>query len=309
MSDSKQFGAGARPQMEDLSEAPERNWSAQASARVRMKAETLVSIVAGQIPGGDVLAVASLSGITGAKQAAMLVPVRQARTITYVVVEFAIDSLRQAVEIVARVKGTGRGPVVTEALAGAFAAALSIYDMCSAVDGEISIEYLRPAESIGTDMPGSSTELEPAREATVEESPRLRVITGGTPFLELTGPVKKKPKSKAKNKAKTKRRPKPKAKSAAKAKPKSKARSKPKRKPKAKTRAKVKLKIAKPRAKAKAKPKARAKAKPKTRAKAKPKAKAKSKLKTNSRPKAKARTKAKSKPKARTKSKAKQRTR
>ena len=251
MADSKPPSSGGRPHMEDLSDSIYRKWEATAVARIRMKAETLVSIVSGQISGGDVLSAASLGGVLGAKQCSTIVPVRHPQTITHARVEFGIDSLRSAIDITARVKSSGVSTIATEALCAAFSAALTIFDMCRSLDNEIAIEYVRLFEVKSSEAAAAAAEqieLDSAY-AAAPAAPHLRVVSAGELPLERPG-LKSKAKRKAKPKAK--RKGKPKAKARAKSKPKGKTRLKAKPKAKARTKSKPKMKT---RAKAKAKPK------------------------------------------------------
>jgi cyclic pyranopterin phosphate synthase len=256
MTDSKHFNPGSRPQLEDISDRPIRTWAAVAQARVRMKAETLVLLVAGEIPSGDVLAVASIGGVLGAKHCQAVIPVKHPQMIAQAKVEFGIDSLRSSVDILARVKSVGATSVAAEALAASFAAALTIFDMCRSFDDEIAIEYVKLVSESYIDSSNSSAVSEPSSQigATVQaaeepvQSRRLRVVSKTDPVVRLP---KLKSKSKAKPKAKAKLKPKAKAR----------AKSKPKVKARAKTKAKPKVKV---RAKAKPKPKTKVKAKAKT---------------------------------------------
>lgn len=236
--------------MEDISGKPFRTWQAVAQARVKMKADALVSLVSGEIASGDVLAAASIGGVLGAKQCQSIIPVKHPQMLAQVKVEFGIDSLRSAVDILVRVKSVAVNSVASDALAAAFAAALTIFELCRSLDREIAIEYVRLIEE--SDAEGSppyviSQQSESVSNAALSvaeplKSPRLRVVSKTDPVVPL---------------------PKPKGK--AKAKPKAKAKSKPKVKARAKTKAKTKPKPkAKPRAKAKPKPKAKVKAKSKT---------------------------------------------
>ncbi len=248
--------------MEDISGKPFRTWQAVAQARVKMKPDALVSLVSGETASGDVLAAASIGGVLGAKQCQSIIPVKHPQMLAQVKVEFGIDSLCSAVDISARVKSVAVSSAASDALAAAFAAALTIFELCRSLDSEIAIEYVRLIEESDADGSPSyviSEQSEKLSNAALPlKSRRLRVVSETDPVVPLP---KRKSKVKAKPKAKTK------------LKPKTKSRAKVKSKPKVKARAKIKAK-AKPKLKAKPKVKTRAKAKPKPKAKVKAKSKA-----------------------------------
>jgi cyclic pyranopterin phosphate synthase len=116
---------------------------AVAAGEVTMRPETLALIQAGGLPKGDVLAVARVAGIMAAKRAWELIPLCHPLPITAVAVEFGYDEGRSAVTIQARVKCTGVTGVEMEALTAVSVAALTIYDMCKAVDRAMHIQNVR----------------------------------------------------------------------------------------------------------------------------------------------------------------------
>ena len=95
------------------------------------------------MPKGDVLAVAQLAGIMAAKQTPHIIPLCHPVLIGEVKVEFSLDEQASTVEITTTVKSTGKTGVEMEALTATAVAALTIYDMCKAVDRGIRIESVR----------------------------------------------------------------------------------------------------------------------------------------------------------------------
>jgi len=106
---------------------------------VRMKPEVLRMIVTGQIPKGDVLAVARIAGIMAAKKTPELIPLCHPLPITSVNVDFAPDEQRGTIVIEARVRVEGKTGVEMEALTAVSVAALTVYDMCKAADKSMVI--------------------------------------------------------------------------------------------------------------------------------------------------------------------------
>jgi cyclic pyranopterin phosphate synthase len=135
--------------MVDVAAKPETHRMARARARVRMAAATLAKIEAGQLGKGDVLGVARLGGITGAKQTATLIPLCHPVRISAVTVDFQLDPQLPGVVVEARVDAVDRTGPEMEAMMAASAAALTIYDMCKAVDRGIEVVELRLLEKSG----------------------------------------------------------------------------------------------------------------------------------------------------------------
>lgn len=121
---------------------------AVAEARVRMRPETLKMIVAGGHPKGDVFAVARIAGIQAAKKTHELIPLCHPLLLTGIKVELQAEGA-DAVRIVARCKLSGQTGVEMEALTAASVAALTIYDMCKAVDRGMCIERICLLEKLG----------------------------------------------------------------------------------------------------------------------------------------------------------------
>lgn len=135
--------------MVDVSAKPTTARTATARARVVMQAETLALIRAGRAEKGDVLGVARLAGIMAAKRTAELIPLCHPLPITAVSVELRADAAGPAVEIAATVRTTGQTGVEMEALTAASVAALTVYDMCKAVDRGMRIEAIRVTHKAG----------------------------------------------------------------------------------------------------------------------------------------------------------------
>ena len=135
--------AQGRARMVDVSDKTESDRVAVAGARVIMLPETLERIRAGDVAKGDVLAVARLAGIMAAKRTSELIPLCHPLWLTSVEVDLACVPERNAVEIVATCSLHGRTGVEMEALTAASVAALTIYDMCKAVDRGMVITDVR----------------------------------------------------------------------------------------------------------------------------------------------------------------------
>jgi molybdenum cofactor biosynthesis protein MoaC len=132
-----------RARMVDVSDKGETDRIAVAAARVVMKPETLARIQAGEVAKGDVLAVARLAGIMAAKRTAELIPLCHPLALTSVAVDLACVPDKSAVEITATCRLNGRTGVEMEALTAASVAALTIYDMCKAIDRAMVVTDLR----------------------------------------------------------------------------------------------------------------------------------------------------------------------
>ena len=148
MSDFTHFDAAGNAAMVDVGGKPETARTATACARVVMQPETLRMIVQGHAKKGDVLGVARLAGIMGAKRTADLIPLCHPLPITAVAVELVPEG-ENAVAITATVRTTGRTGVEMEALTAASIAALTVYDMCKAVDRGMRVEALRVVAKSG----------------------------------------------------------------------------------------------------------------------------------------------------------------
>ncbi len=141
--------AKGKPRMVDVSSKAETQREAVAKGEILMKAETLALIKGEKVVKGDVLTVAQIAGIMAAKQTPYLVPLCHPLLLNEIKVELEIDEKRNAVLITSTVKNTGRTGVEMEALTAVTAAALTIYDMCKAVNRAMRIENVRLIKKSG----------------------------------------------------------------------------------------------------------------------------------------------------------------
>jgi indole-3-glycerol phosphate synthase len=132
-----------RARMVDVSDKDETDRIAVAGARVVMKPETLARVQAGEIAKGDVLAVARIAGLMAAKRTSDLIPLCHPLALTSVAVELRCVPEHSAVEITATCRLKGRTGVEMEALTAASVAALTIYDMCKAIDRGMVVGEVR----------------------------------------------------------------------------------------------------------------------------------------------------------------------
>ena len=132
-----------RPLMVDVTEKPDTVREVVAKGVVRMQAATFQLIKKGGTAKGDVLAVAQLAGIMAAKRTPDLIPLCHPILIGDIKVEFSLDETNGTIEITATVGSTGKTGVEMEALTATAVAALTIYDMCKAVDRGMKIENIR----------------------------------------------------------------------------------------------------------------------------------------------------------------------
>src|SRR3990167_5287587 len=135
--------------MVDVTEKAITQREATAEARVTMQPETLVMITEGRHKKGDVLAVARIAGIQAAKKTSDLIPLCHPLMLTSVKVELTPDVAHHQILIRATCKLAGQTGVEMEALTAASVAALTIYDMCKAVDKGMIIEQVRLLEKLG----------------------------------------------------------------------------------------------------------------------------------------------------------------
>ncbi len=138
-----------RPRMVDVTGKPDTHRRAVAKGLVRMQPATFTRLQGGQIAKGDVLTVAQLAGITAAKKTPDLIPLCHPILIDSVDIEFNLDEENSTVEITATVESTGKTGVEMEALTAAAVTALTIYDMCKAIDRGIRIENIRLIKKSG----------------------------------------------------------------------------------------------------------------------------------------------------------------
>jgi cyclic pyranopterin phosphate synthase len=143
MSRLTHFDDQGKAVMVDVSAKAETERTATASGSVIMQRATLDLILAGGVKKGDVLSVAQLAGIMGAKRTPDLIPLCHPLALASVTVELSCDPQRSAVDITATCKLKGRTGVEMEALTAVAVAALTVYDMCKAVDRGMRIDKVR----------------------------------------------------------------------------------------------------------------------------------------------------------------------
>jgi cyclic pyranopterin phosphate synthase len=149
VSELSHFDAAGNAVMVDVTAKPMTERVAVASGRVLMRRETLVLIEQRGVEKGDVLAVAQLAGIMGAKRTAELIPLCHPLALSAVKVELACRAEPPAVEITATCRVRGPTGVEMEALCAVSAAALTVYDMCKAVDRGMCITDIRLRHKAG----------------------------------------------------------------------------------------------------------------------------------------------------------------
>ncbi len=149
MSGLTHFDSEGRAVMVDVSAKEETARIAVAGGSVFMEKATLELIMAGGVKKGDVLSVARLAGIMGAKRTSDLIPLCHPLALTSVAVELTCDPRRNAVDIVATCKVAGRTGVEIEALTAVMVAALTVYDMCKAVDRGMTISEVHLLKKSG----------------------------------------------------------------------------------------------------------------------------------------------------------------
>lgn len=140
------FDAAGQAHMVDVADKPETRRVAIATGRIRMQAETLRRIMTGTADKGDVLGIARLAGIQGAKRTSDLIPLCHPISLTRVAIDFTPLPAGQELLCQATAETVGRTGVEMEALTAVSAALLTIYDMCKAVDrgmeiGSVRLEY------------------------------------------------------------------------------------------------------------------------------------------------------------------------
>ncbi len=149
MSKLTHFDGEGRAAMVDVGGKEETQRSATAEGDVLMSAETFALVAAGRMGKGDVLGVARLAGIMAAKRTPDLIPLCHPLALTSIKVDLALDEERHAVKITATCKLSGRTGVEMEALTAVSVAALTVYDMCKAVDRGMEIGAIRLVEKSG----------------------------------------------------------------------------------------------------------------------------------------------------------------
>jgi cyclic pyranopterin monophosphate synthase len=156
------FDASGQAHMVDVGKKPETPRLARASGTIAMAPETLRLVLAGGAKKGDVLGVARVAAIQGAKRTSELVPLCHPLNLTRVAAEFEVDKPRSAIRLVVACETTGRTGVEMEALTAVSVGLLTIYDMCKAADRAMTIGDIKLLEKSGgrsghfrrTDRPG-----------------------------------------------------------------------------------------------------------------------------------------------------------
>ena len=143
------FDAQGQAHMVDVSAKAETHRVARATGTIRMKPETFALVASGQAKKGDVIAVARIAAIQGAKRTADLVPLCHPLPITRVAVEFDLDQARSEVRCTAQVETFGRTGVEMEALTAVQVGLLTVYDMCKAADRGMVMTDIRVLEKTG----------------------------------------------------------------------------------------------------------------------------------------------------------------
>jgi cyclic pyranopterin phosphate synthase len=149
MSEFTHFDAEGRAVMVDVGDKPVTERTATACGAVYVQAATLERIRTGGVAKGDVLSVARLAGIMGAKHTADLIPLCHPLGLDSVTVDLTLDPGRGAIDVTATCKTTGRTGVEMEALTAVAVAALTVYDMCKAVDRGMRIGDIRLTHKAG----------------------------------------------------------------------------------------------------------------------------------------------------------------
>lgn len=149
MSKLTHINSNGEAQMVDVSDKESTMREAKAGARVVMQSNTLELIVSGSHKKGDVISVAKIAGIQAAKKCSELIPLCHPLMLTKVNVELTPNTDKNCIEITATAKLNGRTGVEMEALTAASIAALTVYDMCKAVDRFMVIDNVQLLEKKG----------------------------------------------------------------------------------------------------------------------------------------------------------------
>ena len=155
MAEFSHFNNSGRARMVDVSEKSETARTAVAAGRVLVNEETFRLIKTGGMKKGDVLATAQVAGIMGAKRTPDIIPMCHPIMISGVDIDFNLNEEDLAVEILATAKCTGVTGVEMEALTAVSVAALTVYDMCKAVQKDMVISDIRLLKKTG----GKSSEF------------------------------------------------------------------------------------------------------------------------------------------------------
>lgn len=149
MPDFTHFNDQSRAKMVDVGEKPVSNRTAIAAGRVLVNEETFALIRSGGMKKGDVLSVAQIAGVMGAKRTPDIIPMCHPILLSSINLKLWLDETRRSVEIEASVSCDGRTGVEMEALAAVSTAALTVYDMCKAVQKDMCITDIRLLQKTG----------------------------------------------------------------------------------------------------------------------------------------------------------------
>ncbi len=149
MNDFTHFGQDGRAKMVDVGEKPVNVRTAVAAGRVLVNRETFEKIRSGGMKKGDVLSVAQVAGIMGAKRTPDIIPMCHPILIGGIDMDLSLDEERCSVEIRAEVRCDGKTGVEMEALTAVSVAALTVYDMCKAVQKDMVISDVRLLSKTG----------------------------------------------------------------------------------------------------------------------------------------------------------------
>ena len=145
--DFTHFNSEGRAKMVDVSEKLDTERVAIATGYIRMDEETVKQVLNGGLKKGDVLSVAQIGGIMGAKKTSDLIPMCHNIFLTGANIKFEIE--KNGIKIIAKVKTTGKTGVEMEALMAVSMAGLTIYDMCKAIDKKMILEDIKLIEKTG----------------------------------------------------------------------------------------------------------------------------------------------------------------
>ncbi len=135
--------------MVDVGKKPDTERIAVARGEIKMKKTTFDLISAGAMKKGDVLTVAQIAGINGAKQTANLIPLCHPLALTHIAVDLSLDETLPGIQITATAKLRGKTGVEMEALTAVSVAALTVYDMAKAAEKTMRIQNIRLVEKRG----------------------------------------------------------------------------------------------------------------------------------------------------------------
>lgn len=133
------FNAQNKPTMVDVSEKAPTLRIAKAQAIIKLSEQAYLAVKEGKVKKGDVLAVASVAGIMGAKQTPHLIPMCHPLNIDQINIDFELNDKECTIKVISTVKITAKTGVEMESLCACSIAALTIYDMCKSIDKSIEI--------------------------------------------------------------------------------------------------------------------------------------------------------------------------